>query len=73
MEINIPRDREDEFEPKIIPNYKRNVSEIEDKILTASTEAVKNQIKKRTLQISVNFLHKIKNICIKSIKMVILK
>ena len=33
MEIDIPRDREGEFEPKIIPKYKRDISEIEDKII----------------------------------------
>ena len=33
MEIDIPRDREGEFESKIIPKYKRDISEIEDKII----------------------------------------
>ncbi len=33
MELDIPRDREGKFEPKIIPKYKRDISEIEDKII----------------------------------------
>jgi len=33
VELNIPRDRKSEFEPKIVPKYQRNVTGIEDKIL----------------------------------------
>jgi len=31
VEIDIPRDRNAEFEPKIVPKYKRDISEIEIK------------------------------------------
>lgn len=34
ISINIPHDREATFEPKIIPKRSRNVSEIEDKVLS---------------------------------------
>ncbi len=33
VELNIPRDRECEFEPKIVPKHQRTVNGIEDKIL----------------------------------------
>ncbi len=33
MEINVPRDRNGEFEPQIVPKYKRDISEIENKII----------------------------------------
>ena len=33
VEINIPRDRNGEFEPKIIPKHQRSVNGIEEKIL----------------------------------------
>lgn len=33
VELNIPRDRNGEYEPKILPKYQRNVTGIEDKIL----------------------------------------
>jgi len=33
VELNIPRDRNGEYEPKIVPKYQRNVTGIEDKII----------------------------------------
>jgi putative transposase len=33
IELNIPRDRNGEFEPKILPKYQRNITGIEDKIM----------------------------------------
>jgi len=33
VELNIPRDRNGEFEPKIVPKFQRNVTGIEDKIM----------------------------------------
>lgn len=33
VELNIPRDRNGEYEPKIVPKYQRNVTGIEDKIM----------------------------------------
>jgi len=32
VELNVPRDRNGEFEPKILPKYQRNITGIEDKI-----------------------------------------
>ena len=32
-EVSVPRDRNGEFEPKIIPKYQRNVNEIEEQVL----------------------------------------
>lgn len=34
MAINAPRDREVSFEPELIPEIKRDVSDIEDKVLS---------------------------------------
>lgn len=34
QEISVPRDRNGSFEPKILPKYKRNTNEIEDKIIS---------------------------------------
>jgi len=33
IQLDIPRDRDSEFEPKIIPKYQRNITGIEDKII----------------------------------------
>ena len=33
LEIEIPRDRKGEFEPKIIPKYSRDISTIEQQII----------------------------------------
>ena len=50
MEIDIPRDREGEFEPKIVPKYKRDISGIEEKVIALyargmSTRDIHDQIK----------------------------
>ena len=34
VDINVPRDRESSFEPKIIPKHKKDVSSIENKVLS---------------------------------------
>ncbi|MCX7748494.1 MAG: transposase [Clostridia bacterium] len=34
VDLNIPRDRNGEFEPQTIPKYQRNVTGIEEKVLT---------------------------------------
>lgn len=49
VEIDIPRDRKGEFEPKIVPKYQRNVAGIEDKIISLysagmSTRDIEEQI-----------------------------
>ena len=33
VELNIPRDRNGEYEPKLIPKYQRNITGIEDKVM----------------------------------------
>ena len=50
VEINIPRDRNGEFEPKIVPKYQRSVDGIEDKILSLyatcmTTRDISDQVK----------------------------
>jgi transposase-like protein len=48
--LSIPRDRKGNFEPKIVPKYKRNISGIEEKIISLyargmSTRDIHDQIK----------------------------
>lgn len=48
--LDIPRDRKGEFEPKIVPKYKRDVSGIEEKVISLyargmSTRDIHDQIK----------------------------
>jgi putative transposase len=50
VDIQVPRDRKGEFEPKIIPKYQRNVSGIEEKIISLyargmSTRDIEEQIR----------------------------
>ncbi|SHF42593.1 Transposase, Mutator family [Caloramator proteoclasticus DSM 10124] len=50
MEIDIPRDRNGEFEPQIVPKYKRDISGIEEKVIALygrgmSTRDIHDQIK----------------------------
>ncbi|WP_425449739.1 IS256 family transposase [Dethiothermospora halolimnae] len=49
MELNVPRDRNGEFEPKVVPKNKRNISGIEQKIISLyargmSTRDIHDQI-----------------------------
>ena len=50
MPIDIPRDRNGEFEPIIVPKYQRNISGIEEKVISLyahgmSTRDIHDQIK----------------------------
>lgn len=50
VELNVPRDRNGEFDPKILPKYQRNVNGIEDKIMALyaagmTTRDIAEQIK----------------------------
>ena len=50
VELSIPRDRKGEFEPKIVPKYKRDVSGIAEKVISLyarglSTRDIHDQIK----------------------------
>jgi len=40
MEIAIPRDRNGEFEPKVVKKYQRNVSRLENQIISMYTKAM---------------------------------
>ncbi|OPZ84432.1 MAG: Transposase, Mutator family [Firmicutes bacterium ADurb.Bin419] len=49
VDIQIPRDRKGEFQPKIVPKYKRNVAGIEEKVIALyargmSTRDISEQI-----------------------------
>lgn len=49
VEIDVPRDRNSEFEPKVIPKHKRDISDIENKIIAMyargmSTREISEQI-----------------------------
>lgn len=50
VQLDIPRDRKGEFEPKMVPKYKRDVSGIEEKVVSLyargmSTRDIHDQIK----------------------------
>ena len=50
IEIDVPHDRNSEFEPKVVPKYKTNISEIEQKIINMyarglTTREISEQIK----------------------------
>ena len=34
VELDIPRDKNSEFKPKIVPKYKRDISGIEEKVIS---------------------------------------
>jgi putative transposase len=65
LEVSIPRDRNGEFEPKIIPKYKRDVSGIEEKVISLysrgmSTRDIHDQIKDLyNVEISAEMVSKI--------------
>ncbi len=49
FQIDVPRDREGEFEPKLIPKYKKDISGIEEKVISLyargmSTRDIHDQI-----------------------------
>lgn len=44
VQLDIPRDRKGEFEPKIVPKYKRDVSGIEEKSFPYMPEACLHEI-----------------------------
>jgi transposase-like protein len=50
VQIQVPRDRKGEFEPKVVPKYQRNVSGIEEKVIALyargmSTRDIEDQIR----------------------------
>lgn len=44
FQINVPRDREGEFEPKLIPKYQRDISGIEEKVISLCTRDIHDQL-----------------------------
>jgi len=67
VEIDVPRDRAGEFEAKIVPKYQRNVTGIEDKILSLysrgmTTRDITDQIKELyDVEISAEMVSNITN------------
>ena len=65
VEINIPRDRNGEFEPQMIQKHQRNITGIEDKVLSLytpglSTRNIHDQIKELYhVEISADMVSKI--------------
>ncbi|GFR36100.1 IS256 family transposase [Thermobrachium celere] len=74
MEIDIPRDRNGEFEPKIVPKYKRDISGIEEKVIALyargmSTRDIHDQIKEiYGIDISAEMVSKITERIVPEIK-----
>lgn len=40
FQLEIPRDRTGEFEPEVVPNYWRDISGIEDKVISLYTRGM---------------------------------
>ena len=65
VEVNIPRDRQGEFDPKILPKFKRNVPGLEEKVLGLyaagmTTRDVADQIRELyDVEISAEFVSKV--------------
>jgi len=74
VDIQVPRDRKGEFEPKIIPKYQRNVSGIEEKIISLyargmSTRDIEEQIREiYGISISAEMVSKITDLIVPEIK-----
>ena len=58
MELNIPRDRNNEFEPQIIPKYQREITGIEGQIIALYASGMCNHLTHSNLfrYISSSFL-----------------
>jgi putative transposase len=74
VELSIPRDRKGEFEPKIVPKFKRDVSGIEEKVISLyarglSTRDIHDQIKDLYgVEISAEMVSKITDHIVPEIK-----
>lgn len=74
MPIDIPRDRNGEFEPLIVPKYQRNISGIEEKIISLyahgmSTRDIHDQIKEiYGIEVSADMVSKITDKILPEIK-----
>ena len=74
FQIDVPRDREGEFEPKLIPKYQRDVSGIEEKVISLyargmSTRDIHDQIKELYgMELSAEMVSKITDRILPEIK-----
>ena len=74
MPIDIPRDRNGEFEPIIVPKYQRNISGIEEKVISLyahgmSTRDIHDQIKEiYGIEVSADMVSKITDKILPEIK-----
>lgn len=74
MELAIPRDRNGEFEPKIVPKYQRDISGIEEKVISLyargmSTRDIHDQLKDiYGIELSAEMVSKITDRIIPDIK-----
>lgn len=74
FELNIPVDRKGNFEPKIVPKYKRNISGLEEKIISfyscgMSTRDIHDQIKDLYgIEVSAEMISKITERLVPEIK-----
>ena len=74
FQINVPRDREGEFEPKLIPKYQRDISGIEEKVISLyargmSTRDIHDQIQELYgMELSAEMVSKITDRILPEIK-----
>lgn len=74
LEVDIPRDRNGEFDPKIIPKYQRDISGIEEKVISLyargiSTRNIHDQLKDiYGIELSAEMVSKITDRIIPDIK-----
>ena len=74
LDIEIPRDRTGEYEPKIVPNYKKDISDLEGKIISMysrgmTTRDISAQIEEMYgFEVSADMVSKITNKLIPVIK-----
>jgi len=74
FELDIPRDRKGDFEPKIVPKYKRDISGLEEKIISLysrgmSTRDIHDQVKDLySIEVSAEMVSKITERLVPEIK-----
>ena len=74
FQIDVPRDREGEFEPKLIPRYQRDISGIEEKVISLyargmSTRDIHDQIQELYgMELSAEMVSKITDRILPEIK-----
>ena len=74
FKVNVPRDREGGFEPKLIPKYQKDISGIKEKMISLyargmSTRNIHNQIQKLYgMELSAEMVSKITDRILPEIK-----